>query len=104
VTFHARHSLIRESRALLLDFLNAAYPKWLPEDELVDVMLDLPDPQTADYTLRDLAYLQQRGLVERSVERHPVRPHEREKRWRLAAEGKTFVERDKPWDDLEGKD
>lgn len=99
--FHARQSQIRDDRALLLDFVNAVYPASIAERELVDVMMDLPDPVSPEYVRRDIGYLADRGLIEREMPPHPV-TGERAARWKLTAAGVTFIERDKPWPELEG--
>lgn len=92
---------VRECRSLVLDFLNAVYPAGLAEEDLIGILLDLPEPIAEDLARRDLGYLQARKLVERHIEPSSA---ERRKitRWMLTADGVTFVERGKPWSDLEG--
>jgi hypothetical protein len=99
--FNGRQSLIRESRALLLDFINQVYPASLAEDQLLEVMAELPEPVAPAYLARDLGYLEARGLVAHEWAPNPA-TGERAKRWKLTADGVTFMERGKPWDELEG--
>jgi len=99
--FNARRSLIRESRSLILDYLNAVYPADMEESVLVEVMLSIPEPVTDEYVRRDLGYLKDRGLVADAWPEHPVR-RTKLHRWRLTADGLSFIEADKPWDELEG--
>lgn len=101
MTYHNEAEQIRESRALLLDFLNAPYPAGLREDKLLEVMLSLADPQPENDTRRDLGYLEARGLIAKRREKHPVTGKPMIL-WALSAAGVTFVERDKPWGELEG--
>lgn len=99
--FNPRLHHIRECRTLLLDFLNSVYPGAMAEDDLVDVLLDLPEPIHEDHAMRDLGYLAARRLIERAVEAHPVR-RGKTVRWSLTAHGVTFIERGYPWAELEG--
>ena len=99
--FNPRHTLIREDRALLLDFINAVYPVSIAERQLIDVMFDLSEPLSDEYVRRDLGYLEARGLIESEIVEHPVKK-QKAKRWKLTAAGVTFIERDKPWNELEG--
>jgi hypothetical protein len=98
--FDARRSQIREARGLVLDFLNATYPASLDEGQIIQVMLDLPEPVVEEYVRRDLGYLKARGLIQDEWAEHPVRKT-RVHRWLLTARGVTFLERSKPWDELE---
>jgi len=99
--FNARRHHIREDRSLLLDYLNSTYPAGLIEQDLLDVMLDLPDPVEGDLVKRDLGYLDARGLIEKRILPHPTRKA-KVVRWYLTADGVSFIERDKPWSSLEG--
>lgn len=99
--FNPHLNRIREIRSLLLDFLNSTYPASLEEEMVITVMLELHDPIPEEYTRRDLAYLQGRGLLERLVEDHPARSHAKTVRWVLSAKGVSFVEHGKPWGELE---
>jgi hypothetical protein len=101
---------LRECRGLLLDFLNGPYPGSMAERDLLDVCMDLPEPIDEDYVRRDLGYLEARGLVRRVVQASPApRPgcagepprYPKAVRWSLTADGVTFIERGKPWADLE---
>jgi len=100
-TFDGRHSQIREDRGLVLDFINAVFPRSIREEELIGVMLTLDEPVAKEYVQRDLGYLAARGLIVSEVADHRVRRREKVRRWKLTADGVTFVERDKPWDELE---
>jgi hypothetical protein len=100
MTFNARHTLIRETRGLLLDFVNSVYPASMADDLIFSVMADLPQPMAEDLVRRDLGYLQARALIEESWAPHPV-TRTKVHRWTLTADGVTFVERGKPWDELE---
>jgi hypothetical protein len=95
--------LIRENRALVLDLINAYYPRSVAQDVLIAACLDLPDPVPAAYVERDLAYLAGRDFIDgedfpatdRRAPAHKVR------RWKMTARGVTFCERGKPWDHVE---
>jgi len=91
---------IRECRSLILDYVNSVYPSSLLEDDLVEVLFNLPDSIDPAYAKRDLGYLQARGLIELDVTEHPVRKT-KQRRWRLTARGVTFIERQKPWSEIE---
>lgn len=94
---------IHEDRALILDYLNNVYPLSLPERELLDALLDLPRPIDTHKARRDVAYLQDRGLLSREKVAHPV-TKKPEQRVKLTADGVTFCERGKPWGEIEDLD
>lgn len=91
---------IREDRSLLLDYINSVYPESMAEDDLLDVMVSLPNSSPPDHTRRDLAYLEARGLIEPALQQRPGH-RTPVKRWKLTAKGLTFVEHNKPWAELE---
>lgn len=100
-SFHAQAQQIRECRSLVLDYVNSVYPETIAEDLVAQVMGELPEPLAPEFVRRDLGYLRDRGLIEPELRENPV-TRRKERRWRLTAAGVTFIERGKPWSDLEG--
>ncbi|MBN1943713.1 MAG: hypothetical protein JW849_10515 [Phycisphaerae bacterium] len=100
-SFNPRMHAIHEARGIILDFLNAVYPNGLSEEQIIDAMLDLDDPQEPSVTKRDLAYLKARELVNRDVQDHLFKQKTKVVRYTLTAKGEHFVQLDKPWDRLE---
>jgi hypothetical protein len=98
--FNPTQAMIREVRSLLLDFINSVYPRAMGQELLKEVMLDLPEPVAPDLVDRDLVYLHQRGLIEPAIIPHPVNKT-KAVHWKLAARGVTFIERGKPWAEIE---
>jgi len=92
---------LREDRGLLLDLLNSVYPNSLAEAELIECLIELPRPIDSVHAQRDLGVLRGRHLIERLDDPHPI-TKQRQIRWRLTADGVTFVERNKPWGRIEG--
>jgi hypothetical protein len=94
---------IRFSRGVLLDSVNASYPAWLEEGIIVRGLCSQDSALLPIHVQRDLAYLLSRGLIEKLEQPNPSggpdaagrRPMVT--RWRLTADGITFVERGKPW-------
>ncbi len=88
---------IRDSRQIIMELLDGAYPITVRQDELLEGLSDpgLPRPQGRGDTLKDLEYLAQLGLIERRAGRslagEPVI------RWTLTARGKQFAEANMPW-------
>jgi hypothetical protein len=98
--FSPRRKKIRDMRSLLLDFINAVYPCAMSETDLVETMYALPDQVCEEFTQRDLQYMKDRGLIEEVWWVHPV-SKARVKQWKMTASGVTFMEREKPWAELE---
>lgn len=97
----ARRYRIRQDREMLLEFVNAAYPTPIDEDDILRAMMEVPEPVDEHNTRRDLALLADFGLIQRATDKHPVtgRPM---RRWTLTARGVTFYEQGMPWEQLEG--
>jgi hypothetical protein len=94
--FNPQKHQINECRNLLLDFINSVYPASIAEDDLLDVMLDLPRPVPHELTRRDLGYLEARGFIAGEITDHPIYK-QKTKRWKLTAAGVDFVETGKAW-------
>lgn len=99
--------MIRLCRRLLLEYLNVAYPKHLPEETILQAMIGLSSPIPPRFVQRDLGYLRGRGMIasdqradespslDRRLPRPPVTW------WALTSKGIEFVERGFPWHEIE---
>ena len=97
--FNPLQQLCRQARELLLDYLDSLYPSSMLEDDLKEVMIGLDEPVSYENTMRDLAYLKDRGLAEQVKIKN--QKGKLILRWKLTAKGKTFVECGKPWVEIE---
>lgn len=84
---------IAEDRRIILDWLNAVYPRSLAEETILEAASQMTEPLGPDMLNRDLAFLAGLGLTVRSREPHPFKVHVQETRWALTSDGILFIER-----------
>lgn len=96
-----RMHAIHVSRGILLDFINGVYPNGLDREIIYRAMLESDDRMDQSTVDRDLAYLEGRGLIDKSRDPHHAKRDRFIVHYTLTAKGEHFVQLGKPWDRLE---